>query len=198
MTRRTSLFRRLSSARGQGMVEMAMSLPILVVVVLGVVEVSYGLLDQHVVTKLTREGSNMISRDATLQDATTALVNMATPPVDFNSASTVIFSVVKHVATTGATNYDQMVLYQRRQYGALAATSTITTIGSGSFGGAPDYVANNSDSDTNLRVTNLSKSMVGLGGLLYITEVFTRHQLLTPFDKFGIQVPTTLSSIAYF
>ena len=36
---------------------------------LGVVETSYGLLDQHVVTKLTREGSNLISRDTSLQDA---------------------------------------------------------------------------------------------------------------------------------
>ena len=47
---------------------------------LGVVEVGYALLDQHVVTKLTREGSNLISRDVTLQDAATAMQSMTTRP----------------------------------------------------------------------------------------------------------------------
>ena len=36
------------------------------------------------------------------------------------------------------------------------------------------------------------------GGLLYITEIFTRHPLITPFNRFGVQMPTTLYSIAYF
>ena len=49
--------------------------------VLGVVEVSYALLDQHVVTKLTREGSNLISRDTSLQDAATAMRSMSSRPV---------------------------------------------------------------------------------------------------------------------
>jgi len=41
---------------GQSMVEFAIILPLLLVVVLGIVEVSYALMDQHLVTKLTREG----------------------------------------------------------------------------------------------------------------------------------------------
>ena len=40
--------------RGQSVIEFAIMLPLLLVVVLGVVEVSYALMDQHVVTKLTR------------------------------------------------------------------------------------------------------------------------------------------------
>jgi len=34
--------------------------------------------------------------------------------------------------------------------------------------------------------------------MLYVTEVFTKHTLITPFDKFGVAVPSTLYSIAYF
>jgi hypothetical protein len=37
-----------------------------------------------------------------------------------------------------------------------------------------------------------------LGGLTYITEIYTRHALITPLDRFGITVPQTLYSIAYF
>lgn len=175
-----------------------MILPLIVILVLGVIEISYALLDQHVVTKLTREGSNLISRDTSLAEAAAALKSMSTSPVNFNSGSTMIFSVVKRVATTGATNYNKDVLYQRYQYGGIAAQSVLTTNGAGSFGGAPDYTAANSDNDSSLQVTNMPPNLSVLGGLVYVTEVFTTHTLITPFDRFGITVPSTLYSIAYF
>jgi Flp pilus assembly protein TadG len=184
--------------RGQAVVEFAVLLPLIVLLLLGVVEVSYALLDQHVVTKLTREGSNLISRDTSLQDAAVAMTKMGTRPVDFNTSSRVIFSVIKQVATTGASNFGQPVLYQRYSYGAIAGPSAITTRGTGSFSGAPDYQANNSDNDTNLQITNLPSGLISNGGMLYVTEIYTRHDLITPFDRFGVQLPTTLYSIAYF
>jgi hypothetical protein len=99
----------------------------------------------------------------------------------------------------GAANYGVPVLYQRFVYGTYAGTSTLVTAGSGSFGGAPDYQAANSDSDTRLQVTNLpNAASMPLGGLTYITEIFARHALITPLDRFGITVPQTLYSIAYF
>jgi hypothetical protein len=36
------------------------------------------------------------------------------------------------------------------------------------------------------------------GDLLYITEIYTRHPLITPFNRFGVTMPQTLYSIAYF
>lgn len=188
----------MKNAKGQAMVEFALVLPLAMVLVLGVVEVSYLVLDQHVVTKLTREGSNLISRDTSLADAAVAMKSMSSAPVDFTKSSRVIFSVVKRVGTTGAANYNKDVLYQRYEYGAFAATSTFTTKGTGSFSGAPDYTANNSDSDTNLQITNFPSNLLTTGGMMYITEIYTKHSLLTPFDKFGITVPSTLYSIAYF
>ena len=188
----------LRCARGQAIVEFAVLLPIFVVIVLGVVEVSFALLDQHAVTKLSREGSNLISRDTTLADAVTALKSMATYPVSLDNGK-VILSVLKVGSTSGSSNYNRLILYQRYAYGSLAAASKLSTAGSASFGAAPDYTAPNSDSDTNLRVTNAPSTLVvPPGGLVYVTEIFNRHQLLTPLDRFGIQVPTTLYSVAYF
>ena len=190
---------RLRSARGQSMVEMAMILPFMVILVLGMIELSWALYDQHVVTKLTREGSNLISRNTTLQDAATVLRSMSSRPVDFSGAnSKVIFSVIKRGATTGSTNYNKDILYQRYEYGGFSATSTLQTRGSGSFDPGPEHQANNSDSDANLQLTNLPANMLTTGGMMYITEIYTRHTLITPFDRFGIQVPKTLYSIAYF
>lgn len=185
--------------RGQSVVEFAVILPLLLVVVLGVVEVSYALLDQHVVTKLTREGSNLISRDTSLQDAASVLKAMAARPVNFDTSSRVIFSVVRKGATTGTSNYNQDILYQRYEYGALAASSVLQTKGSGSFGVAPDFQAANADSDTGLQLKGLPTGLVvGAGSMVYVTEVFTKHDLITPFDKFGVTVPNVLYSIAYF
>jgi hypothetical protein len=186
------------SADGQSLVEFALILPIIMVIVLGIVEVSYALLDQHIVTKLTREGSNMISRNTTLEDAANVMKGMSSRPIDFTTNARLILSVIKKGATTGSTNYGKPVLYQRYEYGALSAQSFLATSGTGSFGTAPEFVANNSDSDAGLQVTNLPGTVVSLGGMIYVTEIYTKHTLLTPFDKFGIQVPSTLYSIAYF
>lgn len=184
---------------GQSMVEMALIMPILLVTALAVVEVSYALLDQHIVSKLSREGSNLISRDVALADAGMAMRTMTARPVNFAVGSRLVFSVLKKVGTGGSANFDRIVLYQRYEMGALPASSAIQTFGNGSFGAGPDYVAVNSDNDTRLRVVGLPGNIdINRGNLLYVTEVFTRHPLITPVDRFGISVPSTLYSIAYF
>jgi hypothetical protein len=188
---------RVRSERGQGILEFAIVLPLVLVLVLGVVEIGYALLDQHVVTKLTREGSNMISRNTSLDEAGTVMRTMSTRPVDFSTGSRIIFSVVKKGATTGTPNFDKDILYQRYEFGALARQSTLQTLGSGSFTG-PDHEAVNSDTNTGLQVTNLPTGLVASGGMIYITEIYSTHTLITPFDRFGVSVPNVLYSIAYF
>jgi Flp pilus assembly protein TadG len=181
------------------MVEMAIVLPIIMMVSLGMVEVSYAVLHQHVISRITREGANLISRDVSLLDATTALGTMSVKPVNFADGSQLILSVLKKGSVVGSTNYDKVVLYQRYAIGTLGTPSTLTTAGPGSFGGAPDFKAANSDTDANLRITNLPANVdITRGGLLYVAEVFTNHAPLTPLNKFGVTVPPTLRSIAFF
>ena len=194
-----ALLKLLKDTRGQSVIEFAMVTPLLVLIVLGVVEVSYALLDQHVITKLSREGSNLISRDTSLADSAAALKSMSGRPVDFNTNARMIFSVVRRGATTGTSNFDKDVLYERYEYGALSASSMISTRGSASYGTGPDYAAANPDGDTNIQVTNLPAGItLTTGGTLYITEIYVQHELITPFDKFGVNVPKILYSIAYF
>jgi Flp pilus assembly protein TadG len=195
-TPRTLRLKPDTSESGQAIIEFTLVVPLLLMLVLGVVEVGYALLDQHVVSKLSREGANLISRDTTLPDAATAMRMMSARPVNFNDGSSkVIFSVVKKVATTGAGNYNKAVLYQRYEYGSFTGSSMLNNSG-GSFGG-PDYTAANSDNDGRLVVTNVPTTM-SLGGMLYIAEIYTRHPMITPFNNFGFSMPQSLYSIAYF
>jgi hypothetical protein len=99
----------------------------------------------------------------------------------------------------GTANYDKIFLYQRHSYGAMATSSKLTLRGSGTFGGAPDYIAVNANDNVGLQVMNVPNNLiVPLGGVLYITEVATTHELLTPLANFGIALPSTVYSIAYF
>lgn len=190
---------RLRNEKGQSLVEFAMVTPLLVMLALGVIEVSFALYDQHVITKTAREGANLISRDATLQQAAAALQTMSVRPVNFGNGSKVIFSVIKRGATVGSANYNQLVLYQRYEFGNMTGTSRISTSGSAAFGGPPNYEATNSDNNTSLRVSNLPNGLAASpGGMIYVTEIYQRHQLMTPFDRLGISVPQVLYSVAYF
>jgi len=184
---------------GQSLVEFAIVIPLLTILALGVSEYGYVLLDEHVVTKLAREGSNLISRDTSLQDAATALRTIASRPVNFDSGSKLIFSVLKKGATTGTANYDHVILYQRYEYGALAASSKLTMAGGGSFSGGPDYTAANADSNTGLQVTNLPNNLINsYGRMTSVTEIYTTHQAITPLTGLGVYVPTVLYAVAYF
>jgi Flp pilus assembly protein TadG len=189
----------LRSASGQSLLEFAIVMPLICVLALGVVEVGYALLDAHIVTRLAREGSNLISRDTTLQDATGAMRGMNTRPVNFDSGSKVIFSVVRNVDTSGAPNYNKAILYQRVEYGSFPDTSKLTISGSASFGPAPEYQAANADTNTGLQLTNLPPNVgTTLGGMVYITEIYSPHTMITPFNQFGFTMPSSLYSIAYF
>jgi Flp pilus assembly protein TadG len=181
------------------MIEMAMVMPLCVTLALGVIELGYALLDQHVVTKLSREGSNLISRDSSPGFAYQALQSMRTGNIDFLSTSKVIFTVVKQ--PTSGSNAGFNVVAQRMTGGASVGGGSAITCGgcSGNLGSPPEYAAADPDNTTSLRVTaGVPTNSIGPGGWLYITEIYSSHPLITPFDRIGIAVPTTLYSIAYF
>ena len=187
---------RLCSSRGQSIVEFAVCLPLLLVLTLGVVETSNALMTQHVITKMAREGSNMISRETKLTDAGSALQNMTSAPGTFNSTTKVIFSVLMRSQT--GSNDGFLVLYQRHQVGNLSLPNSRLD-GSGTFPAANDYTAANPNGDAGLRVTNAPAGIASVpGGMIYVTEVYTTYTPMTPLSNFGITIPPVLYSIAYF
>jgi Flp pilus assembly protein TadG len=192
---------RLRAERGQSIVEFAITLPLMLLVSLGVVETSNALMRQHVVTKMAREGSNMISRETELADAGNALRNMASNPGEFNSKTLVIFSVLMRSQT--GTNNGQIVLYQRYQTGNGSLGGSRLNGSCGTCTAATDYTAQNPNNTTSLRVTNAPPNIITVpGGLIYVTEVFQTFDTMTPVSgltgNLGIPLPQVLYSVAYF
>lgn len=189
--------RLVRSGEAQSVLEAAIVIPFLILLVLGVVELGLAIDHSHLVSALSREGSNLISRETELEDAATVLGTIGGSRVDFNSNAVVIFSVLKRGETTNTTNYGKMILYARYTFGTYSASSKLSTRGSGSFGA--DHVATNSDNDSSLQVSNPPANLIGVnGGMVYVTEVFSRHALITPLREFGVNVPEELYSVAYF
>jgi Flp pilus assembly protein TadG len=191
----------MKSEKGQSIVEFAVTLPLMLLVSLGVVETSNALLRQHVTTKMAREGSNMISRNTEMVDAGNALRAMSANPAQFNSKSLVIFSVLM-LSNTG-TNNGQLVLYQRYQVGNGALGGSHLNGSCSTCTAANEYTAANPNNTTSLRVTNAPPNIVTVpGGLIYVTEVYQQFETMTPVQGLGglmnIPLPQVLYSIAYF
>jgi len=187
-----------ASQHGQSVIEFAMIMPLLLVLVLGVIEVGYALYEAHILAKLAREGSNLISRQTTLQQAQGSIVAGASQPVAFDAKGRLIFSVI--TTGTGGANLDKPIISQRLVVGTLSAPSKVGDPPSSSYGMAPEYNAVNPDNDTAIRVNGpLPNGLVlSLGQFVYLTEVYHQHDLITPFERLGVSLPANLYASAFF
>lgn len=184
--------------RGQTLVEFSMVVPLLLMLVLGIIELGYALYEKHLIIKLAREGSNLISRQSTIQEAEVALQAARTPPITFDADGRLILSVIR-LGTAGA-NLNQPIIVQRRVVGTLSVGSILGNPVSGAYNGAPNYSAQDPDNDSRIRITGGLPNGLTLsaGQSVYVTEVYTHHDLITPFERFGPRLPTNLYASAYF
>jgi len=121
--------RQRRSEAGQALFELGITLPILVLLVFGIIELGYALLQNLVITGIAREGSNLISRQVSIGDAETALTAMS-GAIRFDQDSAGILSVVK-LGMSGA-NKDQAIIVQRHRFGSFATTSVLVRSAGGS------------------------------------------------------------------
>jgi len=184
--------------RGQALAEFGIVLPFLAMVLLGVVEFGYAIYHSLLIDAVAREGSNLIARDTTMTDAEAALRAGAQGPVQFDSNGRVIFSVIK--LGTGGSNNGQPIIAQRYAFGGLSVTSVLGTPPSASYAGSPDYKAVNADNDSSIRITGALPNGLTLstGQSVYVTEVFVRHSTVSPINRLGVTLPSTLYASAYF
>src|SRR5437899_1985046 len=177
---------------GQALFEFGITLPILMALVLGVIEFGYALFQVQLVTSMAREGSNLIARQVTIDDAEAALGAMS-GLVRFDANSTVILSVVR--LGVGGANNNVPVIIQRHSVGRVAASSVLGDPPQSAYQGPPDYNAINPN-DNSIRVSGVLPNGLTLtpGESVYVTEVFTQRTSIVPF----MPLPAMLHASAYF
>ncbi|TMB48885.1 MAG: pilus assembly protein [Deltaproteobacteria bacterium] len=178
---------------GQALFEFGVTLPILMALVLGVIEFGYALFQVQLVTSMAREGSNLIARQVTINDAEAALQTMS-GLVSFDANSTLILSVVR--LGVGGANNNVPIIVQRHSVGAFAASSVLGDPPQSAYQGSPDYNAYDPDNDGSIRVSGVLPNGFTLtpGESVYVTEVFTQRTSIVPF----MPLPAMLHASAYF
>jgi Flp pilus assembly protein TadG len=161
---------------GQALFELALLVPLLLLVMFAIIEYSHALNTEQRLVDLTRQGSNMASRGTALSTAASAVAT-SSAPLNVSSAGEIIITSVQRVS-----NVDKIT--GQATSGALTMTSKIGT-GVGNTATVPaaidDIFANNSSQT------------------VYITEVYYPLTQITPIARmWNLVLPSTLYQVAYF
>jgi Flp pilus assembly protein TadG len=157
--------------RGQGLTELTLALPTLLLLGLGLIEVSRAIETNHIMSNLTREGANVASRGGSL-DAAVALTRANQAAVGLGTSGGVIASRI--VVTGGVPRVAHQVVSA-----GLSAASRV---------GMPDSVA-------------VAYQSAGLseGESYYVVELFLSYVPVTGFNRFLVGlIPETMYDRSLF
>lgn len=163
--------------RGQALLELLPVVSVLLVLIFGVIECSYAIWQLEVITALTREGSNLASRNEPLSTAASVVITDGTTPLNLATNGEVIVTAVQNQSGNLSGPF---LITDQALSGSLTASSRIG-IGKGATATLPPGTT------------------IPLMDSIYVTEVFISYTPITPLGGFlKITMPSTLYDVAYF
>lgn len=157
--------------RGQALIEFSFVAVIMVVMALGVIDFGRALYVQQVLTHLSREGSNLASRNTTLTDTVNA-VAADSSPLNIDSNGYVIVTSIKN-------NGGTLQLLEQQTRGGKPTGSRIYNSSSKKF--------------------TLPPAIPAVGQTVYVTEVSYQFSPVTPIGSMlGLVLPSNMYDVAYF
>lgn len=169
--------RKMAGERGQALLELLPVMMILLTLTFAVIDFSRAIWQVEVLAGLTREGSNLASRNTTLADSATAVINDGAVLNLANNGYVVVTSV-QNIS-------GNFVITGQYSTGSITAVSKV-----GSY-------------DPN--VTSLATlpattpTIPQPGSTIYVTEIYSQFSPITPLGAFvNFAMPSTLYDIAYF
>jgi len=175
---------KISEDSGQALVELAMSVSLLLILVLGAIDAARAIYYVQVIKNLTGEGSSMASRGTTLSDTTQTVIADAGTNLGLSANGCVIVTSVLH--SSGAVTY--VVTGQSIRGSCSGISSAIGCLPPPSSCGTatlPDAAAGALQS----------------GQTLYITEIFYTFNAITPIGSLlnnSRILPSQLYDAAYY
>ena len=167
--------KQLKDERGAALIELALCVPLMLVLVFGLIEFSQIIFCKQVMSDLSRQGSDLASRGTSLTDTVSAL---STQDGSLNVGTTgrIIVTAVADV------NGKPQIVDQAESSTGISATSAV-----GSGIGSPASISSNAN-------TPLSA-----GQTLYVTEVFYSYSPMTPIGAYlKTSIGSKLYEVAFF
>lgn len=171
---------RLLNRSGQALIEFTFVSIMLLVLVFGLIDFCRAISIRQVITNLTREGSNLASRNTSLPDTMTAVIASANP-LNITNNGRVIISVVTNNAGQA------WVADQLFSQGSVVDPTTDSKIG-----------VKNGPATMPAQIPQSNQTV-------YVTEVYYSFQSITPVGNLlksvllpDFALPTRLYDVAYF
>ena len=163
--------KRLGDERGAALIELAICVPLLLIMVFGLIDFSQIIFDNQVMSGLSRQGSDLASRGTSLAGTVSALAGQGAS-LNIGTRGRIILTAVADDA-----NNKPEIIDQAESSTGISVTSAV---GSG-IGTAATMPAN-------------AATVLRAGQTVYVTEVFYSYSPMTPI---GALLKTSLVSTLY-
>jgi Flp pilus assembly protein TadG len=181
--------KRFEDERGSAIVELGICLPLLLVLVFGVLELSQIIYDNQKMSGLSRQGSNLASRGIPLADKGTEIGVVSALVVqgaslNIGTQGRIIVTAVADAKDSSGNliSNDPVIVDQSESPTGISVTSAV-----GSGNGNPASMPSG------------ASTVLNAGGTLYVTEVFYSYSPMTPLGGFlKTSFVSTLYDSAYF
>jgi len=171
---------------GQVILELLPVVTLMLILIFGVIDFGRAIWEMQVLTSLSREGSNLASRNVSLQDAANAVINDGAV-LNLSQNGKIIITSVQNQAPNQRAQ-PQFVITGQYSTGSLSATSKV-----GTYNPNPRRGGNQASMPTETPVFPQPNATV------YVTEIYSSYSPITPLGAFVKSVvPRTLYDIAYF
>jgi Flp pilus assembly protein TadG len=195
------------SSEGQSLIELAIALPLLVMLGLFVFEFSRALYAENTIVNMGREGANLFSRtNNDPHDIITILRATAPASLHMDGTNSIIYITKVSGKADGSGNVEIVEQHRPHPLGAYTPASRLPTTTSGR-GSCVTTVCSPWVNDTCtppansrplacLNNLNLAVNSLPAGSNAFVVEVFFRHD--TIFNNIGIGIKPDMYSIAIF
>jgi Flp pilus assembly protein TadG len=165
---------RRDGERGASLLELALLLPLLVVLAFGVIDLGRLIHARLVVTNVSREGGSLASRDIQVGDALITMLQSSATPFDLRNQGRIHVIKIK----AGETRFDPLPYIDSRvsRGSYTAASSSI----SGNVNDTPGGLSSTLMNHLTFRISNNTSDISEIS----IVEVFYHYRPITPLPNF--------------
>jgi uncharacterized protein (UPF0333 family) len=165
-------FKILKQSKGQSVVELALILPVLLLLSFGVIEYSRSILTKNIITNMSREGANLAARTQELPQTIMDAIATTADPLDMGTNGMIFITKVMGIDNTGIVN--PIVQEQYRYVNGGYSANSMVWNGCSSWTGGECTVSGSPIADLEGDGGTISgmEAAINEGQTVYAVEVF--------------------------